>query len=68
MTDSNPQDPKERRTPTSLVAFGIIIGSSVGTLLFLLTRNAIWIAILPGLGLVVGAILEANRRSSRDRS
>lgn len=68
MTDSNPQDPKERRTPTSLVAFGIIIGSSVGTLLFLFTRNAIWLAILPGLGFVVGAILEANRRSSRDRS
>ena len=62
MTDSNSQDLKERRNLTSFVAFGIIIGSSVGAILFPLTRNAIWLAILPGLGLVVGAILEANRR------
>jgi hypothetical protein len=56
------KDPKEDRSPTSFVAFGLIIGSSVGAVLFSFTRNAIWLAILPGLGLVVGSILEANRR------
>ncbi len=53
---------KEGRSPASFVAFGLIIGSSLGAVLFAITGNTIWLAILPGLGLVVGSILEANRR------
>ncbi len=62
------QDPKEDRSPASIVAFGLIIGSSIGAVLLSITGNAIWLAILPGLGLVVGAALEANRAYSRARS
>ena len=56
------KDSKEDRSPASFVAFGLIIGSSLGAVLLAITQNAIWLAILPGLGLVVGSILEANRR------
>ena len=56
------KDSKEGRNPTAFVAFGILIGSSVGAVLFSLTQNVIWLAILPGLGVVVGAVLDANRR------
>ncbi len=62
------KDLKESRDPASFVAFGLIIGSSVGAVLFAITGNTIWVAILPGLGLVVGAALEANRAYSRARS
>ncbi len=55
------KDPKEGPGPASFVAFGLIIGSSLGAVLLAITGNAIWLAILPGLGLVVGSILEANR-------
>ena len=65
------QDQKERRNATSFVAFGILIGSSVGAVLFAITGNAIWVGVLTGLGVAVGSILsvlEANRASSRARS
>ena len=55
------KDPKEGRSPASFVAFGLIIGSSLGAVVLAITGNAIWLAILPGFGLVVGAALEANR-------
>ena len=56
------KDLQEDRGQASFVAFGIIIGASLGAVLFAITRNTIWVAILPGLGVVVGSILEANRR------
>ncbi len=55
------QDSKEDRSPASFVAFGLIIGSSLGAVLLAITGNTIWLAILPGLGVIVGSILEANR-------
>ena len=54
--------------PTRFVAFGILIGINIGAVLLAITGNTIWLAILPGLGLVVGAALEANRRQSHARS
>ena len=62
MTDSNPQDPKERRGNAPFVAFGIIIGASLGVVVFTVTQNPVWIGIVSGLGIVVGAVLQANRR------
>ncbi len=62
MTDSNLQDPKERRRNPPFVAFGIIIGASLGGVVFADTKNPVWIGILSGLGVVVGAVLQANRR------
>ena len=56
------KDLKESPAPASFVAFGILIGSSVGAVLLAITGNTIWLAILPGLGVIVGSILEANRR------
>ena len=55
------KDSKEDRSPASFVAFGIIIGASLGAVLLAITGNTIWLAILPGLGVVVGSIIEANR-------
>ncbi|MCH7892549.1 MAG: hypothetical protein IH921_13710 [Gemmatimonadetes bacterium] len=62
MTDSNLQDPKERRGNAPFVAFGIIIGASLGRVVFAVTQNPVWIGIVSGLGIVVGAVLQANRR------
>ena len=62
MTDSNPQDPKERRGNTPFVAFGIIIGATLGTVVFAVTQNPVWIGIVSGLGIVFGAAPQANRR------
>ncbi len=61
------KDVKESRDPL-FVAWGIIIGINIGAVLLAITGNTIWVAILPGLGLVVGAALEANRRQSHARS
>ena len=62
MTDSNPQDPKERRDNTPFVAYGLIFGTIIGVVVFAVTQNPIWIGIFSGLGVVVGAVLQANRR------
>ena len=62
VTDSNPQDPKESSSNTPFVAFGIIIGASLGTVVFAVTQNPVWIGIISGLGIVVGGVLQANRR------
>lgn len=77
------KDLKESRDPASFVAFGlqilglrlqpahVLIGGGLGAVLFAITGNAIWVAILTGLGVAVGSILsvlEANRASSRARS
>ncbi len=62
MTDSNPQDPKERRDNTPFVAYGIMIGARLGVVVFAVTQNPIWIGFFSGLGVVVGAVLQANRR------
>ena len=62
MTDSNPQDPKERRDNTPAVSYGLVFGSMIGTVVFALTLNVLWIAIGSGLGIVVGAAIQANRR------
>ena len=62
MTNSNPQAPKEERGGTMAVAYGIIIGSSLGVVVFAVTQHPVWIGILSGLGLAVGAMLQANRR------
>ncbi len=62
VTDSNSQDPKERRDNAPFVAYGIMIGASLGVVVFAVTQNPVWIGILSGLGVVVGAVLQANRR------
>ena len=62
MTDSNPQDPKEERGNAPFVAYGIMIGAIIGVVVFAVTQNPIWIGILSGLGVVVGAVLQANWR------
>jgi hypothetical protein len=62
VTDSNPQDPKEGRGDAPFVAFGLIFGASLGVVVFALTQNPIWIGILSGIGMVVGAVLQENRR------
>ena len=62
MTDSNPQDPKERRDNTPAVAYGLVFGIIIGTVVFALTQNVFWIAFGSGLGIVVGAAFQANRR------
>ena len=65
------KDLKESRDPASFVAFGLLIGATVGAVLFAITGNAIWVGVLTGLGVAVGSILsvlEANRASSRARS
>ncbi len=61
MTDSNPQDPKEERDATSAVAYGLVFGIIIGTVVFALTQNAFWIGIGSGIGIAVGAAFEANR-------
>lgn len=62
MTDSNPQDPKDGGSNIPFVAFGIMIGASLGTVVFAVTQNPVWIGIVSGLGIVFGAALQANRR------
>lgn len=62
MTNSNPQGPKEHRDNAPFVAYGIMIGAGLGAMVFAATQNPIWIGILSGLGVVVGAVLQANRR------
>ena len=62
MTNSNPQDPKERRGNAQFVAYGLIFGTIIGVVVFAVTQNPIWIGIFSGLGVVVGAVLQANRR------
>ncbi len=65
MTDSNPRDPKERRGNTPFVAFGIIIGASLGTVVFAVTQNVFWIAergtLVTVLGQVRGNIAELSQ-------
>ncbi len=61
VTSSNPQDSKEDRGNAPFVAFGIIIGAGLGVVVFAVTQNPFWLAIA-GLGIVVGASLQANRR------
>ena len=62
MTNSNPQESKEDRGNAPFVALGIIIGAGLGAVVFAVTKNPFWIAIGPGLGIVVGVLLQANRR------
>ncbi len=62
MTNPSPQDSKEDRGNAPFVAFGIIIGAGLGAVVFAVTQNPIWIGIFSGLGVVVGAVLQANRR------
>ncbi len=61
MTNSNPQDPKEERGNTPAVAYGVVFGIIIGTVVFAVTQNVFWIAIGSGLGIVVGAAFQANR-------
>ena len=62
MTDTSPQNAKERHGNAPFVAFGIMIGASLSVVVFAVTQNPVWIAIGSGLGIVVGAALQANRR------
>ncbi len=62
MTDSDPQDPKERRDNTPFVAYSLIFGTIIGVVVFAFTQTPIWIGIFSGLGVVVGALLQANWR------
>jgi hypothetical protein len=39
-----------------------MIGAGLGAMVFAITQNLIWIGILSGRGVVVGAVLQANRR------
>ncbi len=61
MTNSNRQDPKERRGNAQFVAYSLIIGTIIGVVVFAVTQNPAWIGIFSGLGVVVGAAFEANR-------
>ncbi len=62
MTDSNPQDRKEGRGPTSAVAYGVVFGIIVGTVVFVFTQNVLWLSMGVALGIVAGAAFQANRR------
>ncbi len=61
MTHPDPQDSKESRDNAPFVAFGII-RASLGLVVFAVTQYAVWLGIGPGIGIVVGAALQANRR------
>jgi hypothetical protein len=45
---------RERRKPLP-AGVGLIFGAAIGTVLFALTENAVWIGLGAGLGILVGA-------------
>ena len=61
MTHSDSQDSKEGRDNAPVVAPGII-RASLGFVVFAVTQFPVWLGIGPGIGIVVGAALQANRR------
>lgn len=54
----------ENRPKGTGVGFGIILGAVIGTLFFVITGQAVLIAMGAGLGVVLGAILESMTTSS----
>jgi hypothetical protein len=62
VTNSNLQDAIERRHNTPAVAFSLVFGIIMGTVVFAVTQDVFWIAFGSGLGIVVGAAFQANRR------
>jgi hypothetical protein len=62
VADSDPQDPKPGRGATSALAFGTGIGIVVGTVVFAVTQNPIWIGIGLVFGAGIGAVVQANRQ------
>lgn len=62
MTGSDPQDPNEGRGNTPFVGLGIAFVAGLGVLVFAVTQNPVWIGIGAGLGIVVGAVLDASRQ------
>lgn len=45
----------------SWLAFGLIAGGGLGTVLFALTGTVMWIAVMPGVGLLLGLLLGSWR-------
>ncbi len=60
-------DPKKGRDNilAQAVAYGLIIGAIVGSVVFALTQNPVLLGIAPGLGLVVGIIVGTARQANR---
>jgi hypothetical protein len=48
------EETRERRKPLP-AGVGLIFGVAIGTVLFALTENAVWIGLGAGLGILVGA-------------
>lgn len=57
---------RQRRPGDLGVAYGLIAGGGVGTMLFALTTEVMWIWIGPGVGLLVGLLI-ASVLAQRDR-
>ena len=49
------------RSTIPIVGLTLVIGAALGTVAFAVTQSAVWIALGAGLGVVVGASLQANR-------
>lgn len=52
---------------TTYVAYGLVAGGALGTLLLALTGSATWLAVMAGVGLLVGLLAGGwqDHRSSR---
>ena len=65
------RDPKEGRDNTPAVAYGVTFGIVLGSVVFALTEDPLWIGIgIPfgaALGIAVRAVLQADRRHERLR-
>lgn len=64
------QRSKESRTkgsaPMVHMGLAIVWGAGVGTVLFALTGDVLWVAIGPSLGVLAAAVWQLSRTSRRD--
>ena len=53
----------KRKQPDPLLGVAIAIGAGLGTVMFVITDVAGWIAMGAGLGVVVGAVLQGRAKT-----
>lgn len=51
---------------TSLIGAFVAIGAGTGTAMFAATDNPVWIGVFAGIGVAIGAAVDAQRRKEDD--
>ncbi len=55
--------PNERVDGSSAIALGVVFGTVLGSIVFALTQDPVWMGLCVSFGIVGGAVLQTNQRS-----